>query len=556
MLIDIIFFIALIIIVIFQALFTFVPLGNERSTVRRLPWVTFSIMAGCVVIYYVTLPGTVQQDREWMQTRTKLEEFLKSNPPVMLDEGVRKKLKEGGVRSKEEMDEIERELRKDTDIEYRAKQWLKGSDAISMLAEFDKKYSDYKAASEAHLYFKFGVAPNGNWKAYQLITAIFLHGSTLHLMGNMLFFFAVGFSLEDLWGRGTFLGFYLLAGIAACLPDIISPGPLASIGASGAISATMGAFLIRLYNTRVKIGWVTLTLGIPFIIFGKKPFGVVNVRAYVYLPFYFISNFLPWYFINKAGMVSTTGYAAHLAGFVFGVAFALFMKATKAEETYINPKIEAKVSFSAAPAVTQAIEMLDRGEIVFAERKLKSHLVKNPSDLEAIMAMIQVYEKTGNYEKLNGMYGRLIRYHLDKQDKEAALYAYDNLLSSLPDTNLEVRIPARDWLAVCEYLKESEMFREATVEYERLVKACPSDPLTLKACVDGGEAGLLAHDNQRALRLFETAQTLSPTPAYSSRIEAGIEKCRTRLDNRPEWVKQPPKPRTVSNDVEEQKAHF
>ena len=56
---------------------------------------------------------------------------------------------------------------------------------------------------------------------------------------------------------------------------------------------------------------------------------------------------------------------------VFGAGFALMMKATRYEEEHINPKIEAMVSFSAAPAVNQALEALDRGDAVMAERKLR-----------------------------------------------------------------------------------------------------------------------------------------------------------------------------------------
>src|SRR6185295_1535841 len=140
---------------------------------------------------------------------------------------------------------------------------------------------------------------------------------------------------------------------------------------------------------------------------------------------------LYWYFDKKAGSTSNVGYSVHIAGFMFGAAFALMMKATKTEETYINPKIEAKVSFSAAPAVNQAIDMLDRGEVAMAERKLRAHLAQQPNDTNGLLALIQVYQKVNNFEQLNAMYGRLIRVHLSRNDKEAALYAYDNLLSAL-----------------------------------------------------------------------------------------------------------------------------
>jgi tetratricopeptide (TPR) repeat protein len=127
--------------------------------------------------------------------------------------------------------------------------------------------------------------------------------------------------------------------------------------------------------------------------------------------------------------------------------------------------------------------------------------------------------------------------HLSSNDKEAALYAYDNLLSALPDNNLVVRIPARDWLSVCEYLREAGMNREAGVEYERLVDTYPDDPLVARASLQGGEAALLAADTKRALKLFEIAEKLNPTGPMGSRAVVGAEKSRRILAASPSWAK-------------------
>jgi tetratricopeptide (TPR) repeat protein len=225
---------------------------------------------------------------------------------------------------------------------------------------------------------------------------------------------------------------------------------------------------------------------------------------------------------------------------LFGAGFALMMKATNTEENYINPKIEAKVSFSAAPAVTQAIGLIDRCEIPMAERKLRMHLAKQPDDTNALLALIQVYQKVNNFDQLNAMYGRLIRVHLSKNDKEAALYAYDNLLSALPDNKVAVRIPVRDWLSICEYLREAGLNREAGVEYERFVDAYPDDPLASRAAVQGGDAALIASDTKRALKLFETAEAMNLAGPLASRAVVGAEKCRRILAASPKWTKQEP----------------
>jgi hypothetical protein len=357
-----------------------------------------------------------------------------------------------------------------------------------------------------------------------------------------------------------FLLFYLLAAAAACVPEIVNPGTLPSIGASGAISATMGAFLVRLYRSKIKIFWISPPM-LPFsaimkLALGKRPWGVVNIRAYIYLPYYFVAQVLYWWWSHKIDATPTVGYSAHIAGFIFGSAFAGIVSLTKVEERHIHPKIEAKVSFQASPEVAEGLNLLDRGEVPLAEKKLKTRLARYPNDVNAIMALIQVYQHTLNYTQLNLMYGKLIRHHLANEDKEAALYAYDGLLSSFPDNAVTVTIPIRDWLALCEYLREAEMNREAAVEYERLVEAYPADALTVRACVQGGEAALVAHDNARAVKLFEHAESMNPKEPMLGRIGLGLEKCRLRLETRPSWVKETPKTQDLQRDTGERNAHW
>ena len=534
-----------IIAVIFLSLVgSFIPIGNENSTVRRLPWVTFTIMAVNVIVFYVTLPILGSGMEEVMTEGTKLERFITSHPELLADETVRKKLIDAGMLSKPEAEAVADQIKLDPDTETEYTAWLRSGDAETLREEFNQKLLTFTNARKDMLWYKYGLSPNGEWKFYQLVSSAFLHGGNMHLWFNLLFFFAVAFSLEDLWGRGIFLSFYLLGAMASCIPSLIHPAVVPSIGASGAISATMGAFLFRLPRTKIKL------LCIQFwwlrILIARKS-AIFMVPGYIYLASYFIAQVLYWYFDKKAGSVSNVGYSVHIAGFLFGAAFALVMKATKTEETYINPKIEAKVSFSAAPAVTQALGMLDRGEVAMAERKLRSHLAQQPNDTNGLLALIQVYQTANNFDQLNAAYGRLIRAHLTKNDKEAALYAYDNLLSALPDNNVEVRIPARDWLSICEYLREAEMIREAGVEYERFVDAYPEDALASRATVQGGEAALMAGDTKRALKLFELAEKVNSIGPLASRSVAGAEKCRRILAASPKWeqrasVKRPPAP--------------
>jgi membrane associated rhomboid family serine protease len=533
---------------------SFIPIGNEKSTVRRLPWITFSIMAINVFIYFVTLPTVAGQQGELMKLGVRMEQFVQQHRELLADEGVRTKLTAVGLITKLESDAIADQLNQAPELEARYNEWLGSTEAQTLRDELDQKLTAYKDAAEASLWYKYGLSPNGNWRLHQLITAAFVHSGSIHLFGNLIFFFAVAFSLEDLWGRGVFLSFYLLGAAASVIPSLIHPAAVPSIGASGAISATMGAFLFRLPKTKIKLCCVPLLTPVWWLrlLCGRKKL-IVMVPGYVYLASYFIAQLVYWYFDKKAGSVANVGYSIHIAGFVFGAGFALMMKLTKYEEEHINPKIEAMVSFSAAPAVTQGLEALDRGDTVMAERKLRAHLARQPNDSNALLAAIQVYQQTSNFDQLNAMYARLIRLHLAKEDKEAALYAYDGLLSAFPDNNVAPRIPARDWIAICDYLRESGMNQEAAVEYERLVNACPDDAPVSRAAVQGGEAALLAGDIDRALELFKKAEAMNALEPYGTRAHAGVEKCNRILEQRGRWEKQsqaPREPEKPSNERE------
>ena len=158
--------------------------------------------------------------------------------------------------------------------------------------------------------YAYGVVP-ANLQASTLITSMFLHGSWSHILGNMWFLWIFGDNVEDRFGHGRFLVFYLLCGIAAAVGQILmnSTSTLPTIGASGAIAGVMGAYFILYPQSRV------LTL-IPVW------FEIIEVPAIVLLGFWFLMQL----FSAGALAARTTGtgggvaFAAHVAGFVVGMA--------------------------------------------------------------------------------------------------------------------------------------------------------------------------------------------------------------------------------------------
>ena len=145
-----------------------------------------------------------------------------------------------------------------------------------------------------------------------ILTAMFMHGGWSHIIGNMVFLWAFGPEVEDAMGRGRYLAFYLIGGVVAMLAQVAA-SPHATVpclGASGAIAAVMGAFLVTYPRDEIR----TLLF---FFIFVR----VRYVPAMLLIGIWFLTQ------LANVGAVVTanTGgvaYLAHVGGFAFGSATA------------------------------------------------------------------------------------------------------------------------------------------------------------------------------------------------------------------------------------------
>ncbi len=160
------------------------------------------------------------------------------------------------------------------------------------------------------------VAERPAW--YSLFTSMFMHGGWFHLLGNMWFLWVFGNNVEDSMGHGRYLVFYVLCGVLAALAQVFaSPGSGAPmVGASGAISGIMGAYLV-LYprvriHTLVVLGFYVTTIALP---------------AYFMLLYWAFLQFVSSLFAVGAGSEGGVAFAAHLGGFVAGASLIkLFAK--------------------------------------------------------------------------------------------------------------------------------------------------------------------------------------------------------------------------------------
>ena len=145
-----------------------------------------------------------------------------------------------------------------------------------------------------------------------ILTALFMHASWSHIVGNMIFLWAFGPEIEDAMNPGRYAAFYLIGGVASMLAQVAAdPGStVPNLGASGAIAAVMGAFLITFPRDRIRtlliIGWFVRVTFVP---------------AALLIGFWFVIQLLSF---GAVADVQSGGvaYVAHISGVVFGVATA------------------------------------------------------------------------------------------------------------------------------------------------------------------------------------------------------------------------------------------
>jgi membrane associated rhomboid family serine protease len=157
-----------------------------------------------------------------------------------------------------------------------------------------------------------------------IFSSMFLHGSLLHLGGNMLFLWIFGNNIEDAMGRLTFVGFYLLGGLCALGLQVAfdTESVIPTVGASGAIAGVLGAYA-RLYP-RARV----VTLVFIIIIFT-----VVTLPALLVLGVWFLLQLLPAFSEPIGASGGGVAYFAHIGGFLFGV-LAIRLFANNVHEDY------------------------------------------------------------------------------------------------------------------------------------------------------------------------------------------------------------------------------
>ncbi len=317
--------------------------------------------------------------------------------------------------------------------------------------------------------------------AWSWVTYAFLHAGPVHLLGNLLFLWVFGPNVEDRIGRLGFTAFYLVAAAAAGLGHVAaSPAPV--VGASGAISAVTGAYLVLFPRTHVR------TLIIFFFI------GVFMIPAWWFIAFAIFWDFVP---MLRTGRVSQVAYEAHLAGYGFGILVSVVLLWTRAiqREPYDLFTIGRQ---AARRRQFREVEHARRREREQAERRVKATADAPPDPAAEARARVSTAAASG--------------------DMAAAAAAYRDLLREFGDKPAAVTLTRRTQYDVANHLFAAGDHATAAIAYERFLGGYPSDaeaptvrlmlalintrylndPVAARALLDGLHDAL-ARDEERTL---------------------------------------------------------
>ncbi len=164
--------------------------------------------------------------------------------------------------------------------------------------------------------FEYGLVPSrvvSGKGLYTFVTNIFLHGSWIHLLGNMLFLWIFGDNIEDCCGHLRYLGFYIACGIAASVFWVLTSlgSHMPAVGASGAISGVLGAYFVLYPKKRIR---TLIGLGIFW--------SVVRIPAFVMIGLWFLYQFA----LALIPMDASVAYWAHIGGFIAGLILSMILK--------------------------------------------------------------------------------------------------------------------------------------------------------------------------------------------------------------------------------------
>lgn len=483
------------------------PLRHENMQGRRWPVVTFALIALNVIAFLGT-HWTIEAENALTPQRVEVQKHLvllaAMHPELKMGDDARKFVEPLAAEYPDDWKKLgapDRQLEDAWDAHIRQQ-----DDPAALQAEMDNLSQQFEDFERNSFLARYAFVPS-HPTAISYLTSMFLHVGWLHLIGNMWFLWLAGFILEDNWGRPIYAVFYLVAGLVATqIHAWFNAGSIVpTLGASGAVAALMGAFLVRFPKLKIEMFyWI-------FYIRGR-----FKAPAIWLLPLW---GAMELFYGTISRSSSGVAHWAHVGGFAFGMLGAFVLSRTGLEHK-ASAAIDEKVGWSADPAIVGATEDMEQGRLDEAIKKLRGHLAAKPDSADALVLLQQLHWRKGDAAAHQDATVALCQLHLKNHDGEAAWRDYEEFQNTGGQ-----KLPAAVWLELCRFLEGQQNFDRAVTEYDKLSKAYPNDRQSLPALMAAGRLSLKKLSRPlEALGYYKAAAT-SPVPHldWESNIQAGIK---------------------------------
>jgi len=494
-----------------------IPIGHENMSARRWPVITFALIVINIVVFLGTHQSLDEQQSEVGRLKLHLVLLAATHPELTVPADLADVVDAVKHHYPKEWQQLQTTHRRALD-DWDA-QMLETEDPAELEGQMTSVSTQLEQARAASIAENYAFVP-AHPSAKSYFTANFLHGSWLHLIGNLWFLWLAGFVLEDFWGRPLYLAFYLIAGAAAlefhALLNLASMVP--TLGASGAIAALMGAFLVRFPKMRIEMIW---GLPVPFLrlFLRARRF---KAPAYWLLPAWLVTEI---FYGSVLGQSTGVAHWAHVGGFVFGAVVALGLRYSGLEHK-VNRKIEAELTLESDLEIQQANQLIDAGDLDSAKTILTGHLAHKPDSVDALNLLTHIYRTKNETADQAAALATLCGVHLKAGETELAWKSYEEFLALGGES-----LPSSIWLDLCRAAEKLEHFDRALAEYEKLASTRLGERQTILAQLGAARLCLKRLDQpQRALELFEAAER-SPVPHldWEQSISAGIREAKAAL---------------------------
>jgi membrane associated rhomboid family serine protease len=487
-----------------------IPIKHENMATRRWPVVSLALIAINTVVFLFTMAAMNNEAPELGEVKSHILILAALHPELKL-RSESQHLVDGFKQSHPDQWKRVQDPYRDIIDAYDARIKMM-EDTSKLQDEADSLNDQFVKLSATSITEQYAFVP-ANPRPISYLTANFLHGGILHLVGNMWFLWLAGFVLEDLWGRWLYSVFYLIAGAAALQfyawtnPGSITP----TLGASGAVAALMGAFLVRLPKMKIQMAWLFFFRIYRFW-----------APAYWLLPLWLLGEI---FYGSIFGSMSGVAHWAHVGGFLFGAAAAVGIQHSGLEQK-AHKAIEEKLGWNNDPELELASSNMEHGQLADAVAHLTTYVSKKPNSLDAWTMLRQAYTRQNNTKALLDATAKTCALHLKAHEVEAAFQDYAEFMDAGGG-----KMPVATWLELCKGAEEKQEFERAFTEYQQLAAAYPADRQALTAQLSAARLCLKRlNQPQEALALYQAAAA-SPIPHldWEQHIQSGIKEAKAAM---------------------------